>query len=76
MNIKIYTTPTCPYCKMAKSYLSLKGFSYEEFDVSTNSSALKEMVDLSGQMGVPVIVIDGEVIVGFNKERIDSLLGI
>jgi len=76
MNIKIYSTPTCPYCKMAKSYISSKGFSYKEFDVSTDSSALQEMVDLSGQMGVPVIVINGEVIVGFDKEKIDSLLDI
>jgi glutaredoxin-like YruB-family protein len=75
MEIKIYSTPTCPYCKMAKSYLSSKGVSFKDYDVSTNQIALEEMVKVSGQMGVPVIVINNEVIVGFDKSRLDSLLG-
>ena len=75
MDIKIYSTPTCPYCKMAKEYLSSKGISYQDIDVSSNSEAVEEMVKISGQMGVPVIVINGEPIVGFDKARIDSLLG-
>ena len=74
MEIKIYSTPTCPYCKMAKQYLSTKGIPYRDFDVSTNQAALEEMVKLSGQMGVPVIVINDQIIVGFDKTRIDSLL--
>jgi glutaredoxin-like YruB-family protein len=75
MEIKIYSTPTCPYCKLVKQYLSSKGQSYEDIDVSQNKTALEEMVKLSGQMGVPTVVINGQVVVGFDKERIDSLLG-
>jgi len=59
---------------MAKEYLSSKGVSYEDIDVSTDQKAAEEMVKLSGQMGVPVITIDSEVVVGFNKERINALL--
>lgn len=74
MQIKVYSTPTCPYCARAKEYLSSKGVTFDNIDVSQNQSAADEMVKLSGQMGVPVIVIDGEVIIGFDKERIDSLI--
>ena len=74
MDIKIYSTPTCPYCKMTKEYLSSKGVSYQDFDVSSDKGALEQMVKTSGQMGVPVTVIDGEIVVGFDKARIDSLL--
>ena len=76
MDIKVYSTPTCPYCKMAKDYLSVKGFSYQNIDVSSDQAAAKEMVKVSGQMGVPVIVINGQVLVGFDKSRIDALLGV
>lgn len=75
-NIKIYSTPTCPWCKKAKQYLDEKGIAYENIDVSSNEKAQKEMIDKSGQMGVPVIDIDGKIIVGFDKEKIDELLGI
>ena len=74
MNIKIYSTATCPYCKIAKEYLSSKGIDFEDIDVSNNQEAVEEMVKISGQMGVPVIAIGSEVIVGFDKSRIDSLL--
>ncbi len=76
MDVKIYSTPTCPYCKMAKEYLNSKGISYQDIDVSSNQEAVQEMVRVSGQMGVPVIVIDGQPIVGFDRSRIDSLLGL
>ncbi len=72
--VKIYSTPTCPYCKMAKQYLSSKGVSYTDFDVSTDRRALDEMVKVSGQMGVPVLLIDDEIIVGFEQSKIDRLL--
>lgn len=75
MDVTIYSTSTCPYCRMAKEYLSSKGVAYKDIDVSTDRLALDEMVKLSGQMGVPVIVVGGQVIVGFDKKRIDSLLG-
>ncbi|MDD4182826.1 MAG: glutaredoxin family protein [Candidatus Omnitrophica bacterium] len=74
MDIKIYSTPTCPYCKLAKQYFSSKGLSYEDFDVSVNRQAMEEMVKLSGQMGVPTIVINGKIIVGFDKTRVEELL--
>jgi glutaredoxin-like YruB-family protein len=74
MDIKIYSTPACPYCKLAKEYLSSKGASYQDFDVSQDKVKLEEMVKLSGQMGVPTIVINGQVIVGFDKSRIDEIL--
>ncbi len=74
--VTLYTTPTCPYCKMIKNYLSSKNIPYEDFDVSQNYEKLEEMIKVSGQMGVPVVVVDGEVIIGFNKEKIDLLLGI
>ena len=75
MDIKIYTTPTCGYCKMAKKYLSEIGIQYTEYDVSRDRQAADEMVNLTGQMGVPVIVVDGQIIVGFDRPRLEQLLG-
>ncbi len=74
MEIKVYSTSTCPYCKMAKEYLSSKGAAYQDIDVASDKAAAEEMVKVSGQMGVPVIVINGEPIVGFDKDKIDSLI--
>ncbi|MBD3264601.1 MAG: NrdH-redoxin [Candidatus Omnitrophica bacterium] len=74
MEVKVFSTPTCPYCKMAKEYLSSKGVEFKDIDVSGDESASEEMVNISGQMGVPVIVIDGEPVVGFDKSKIDSLI--
>jgi len=74
MEVKIYSTSRCPYCRMAKDYLSSKGIVYQDIDVSQNRTAAEEMIRLSGQMGVPVIVINGQVIVGFDKSRIDASL--
>ncbi len=70
----IYSTPTWPWCKRAKEYLSQKGISYTEHNVAENKDAAKEMIRKSGQMGVPVISIDDEVVVGFNQSKLDSLL--
>lgn len=75
-NIKIYSTPTCPYCHMLKEYLDEKGFAYEDINVAQDLKAREEMVEKSGQMGVPVADFDGEIVVGFNKERVDEVLGI
>ena len=72
----IYSTPTCPYCLRAKQFLSDNSIAYEDIDVSTNQAAGEEMVRKSGQMGVPVLDIEGEIIVGFDKERIIQVLGI
>jgi len=74
MEVKVYSTPTCPYCKMVKEYLASKGVSYRDIDVASNSQAAEEMVKISGQMGVPVVVINGQAVIGFDKSKIDSLL--
>ncbi len=73
--VKIYSTSTCPYCEMAKEYLKERNVQYEERDVSSDEAAQKEMIAKSKQMGVPVIEIDGKIIVGFNQEEIDKALG-
>lgn len=74
--VKIYSTPTCVYCKTLKEYIKNKNISFEDIDVSKDEKQLQKMIKDSGQMGVPVIDIDGEVIVGFDKEKIDKLLKI
>lgn len=74
MTIKIYSTPTCPWCKKATAYLTEKGIDFESIDVSSNDAAQKEMIDKSGQMGVPVLDIDGKMVIGFDKEKIDQFL--
>ncbi|WP_313755659.1 glutaredoxin family protein [Tissierella sp.] len=72
-NVIVYTSSTCPYCVSAKDYLKEKGISYTEKNVQTDKEARKELMAM-GHMGVPVLVIDGEEIVGFDKEKIDNLL--
>jgi glutaredoxin-like YruB-family protein len=72
--IVIYSTPTCPYCKRAKDYLSRKEIPYIDINVAQDREKAKEMIDKSGQMGVPVITIDDEIIVGFNQALLDKLL--
>jgi glutaredoxin-like YruB-family protein len=74
--VKIYSTPTCPYCEMAKEYFKEKGVNYEDCDVSVDEKAQEEMIAKSQQMGVPVIVIDGKIIIGFNQPEIDKALGL
>lgn len=75
-NVTIYTTATCPYCKMAKEYMQEKGVEYTEVDVSTDQEAAAKMVEKSGQMGVPVIEVGEKIIVGFDKGEINSALGL
>ncbi|MDD4203072.1 MAG: glutaredoxin domain-containing protein [Candidatus Omnitrophica bacterium] len=72
--IIVYGTPTCPYCTRAKEYFSNKNIDIEYIDVASNTSKGEEMVQKSGQMGVPVIDIDGSIIVGFDKEKIEETL--
>ncbi len=72
--ITIYSTQTCVYCKTLKEYLTEKGLKYQEIDVSLDEKGLGKMVAISGQMGVPVVEIDGEVVIGFDKVRIDEIL--
>lgn len=72
----IYSTPTCHFCAMTKEFLKEKGVPFEDMNVQENIEARKEMVEKSGQLGVPVIQIDNNIIVGFRKEKIANLLGI
>jgi glutaredoxin 3 len=74
MNITIYTTPSCGYCNLAKSYFRQKNIPFTEYDVSRDMNKAQEMVSKSGQMGVPVIEINGKIIVGFDKNQIESSL--
>lgn len=76
-NVKIYSTPTCTYCLMAKDFMDSKGIEYNEIDVSVDQTKVSELLELTGgQMGVPVIVVDGEVIFGFDKNKLEELLEI
>ncbi len=72
--VVVYSTPTCPYCKRAKDYLARKGIAYTDIDVAKDKQKAKEMIDKSGQMAVPVIIVDGEIVVGFNQVLLDKLL--
>ena len=73
-SITIYSTPTCPYCKRAKAYLEEKGYKFTDYDVSSDKEKAKEMIEKSGQMGVPVIYIGETLIIGFNQAKIDEAL--
>ena len=72
MKVTIYSTPTCPYCRMAKEYLKNKGIAFTDIDVSSSRERAQEMIDKSGQMGAPVIIIDDKCITGFDKEALDK----
>jgi len=72
--VVVYSTPTYPYCKRAKDYLSRKGVTYTDINVAQDREKANEMIEKSGQMGVPVITIDNEVIVGFNQDLLDKML--
>ncbi|KKW11239.1 MAG: Glutaredoxin-like protein, YruB-family [Parcubacteria group bacterium GW2011_GWA2_49_9] len=74
--VTIYSTPTCVYCNAAKVFFKEKGIAYTEYNVGADVEKRKEMITKSGQMGVPVIDIDGQLVVGFNQPKIKQLLGI
>ena len=70
----VYSTPTCPYCVYAKEYFKQNNVAFEDVDVTKDRAKAQEMVTKSGQMGVPVIDIDGNILVGFQPDAFDSLL--
>jgi glutaredoxin 3 len=74
--VKVYSTPTCPYCYMAKDFLKQNNIPFEDINVAEDHDAAHEMIEKSGQMGVPVIDINGKIIVGFDREGIKKALGI
>ena len=74
--IMVYSTSTCPFCIKAKQFLKDNNIEFEDIDVAADQSKAEEMVQKSGQMGVPVLDIDGEIITGFDKEKIVQALGL
>jgi glutaredoxin 3 len=74
MDVTIYTTPTCGFCRQAKQFLSQQGVPFVEKNVAADPRAAREMVRISGQQGVPVITVDGQVVIGFNQPRLMQLL--
>ncbi|MEI6831123.1 MAG: glutaredoxin family protein [Candidatus Omnitrophota bacterium] len=75
-SIKVYSTPTCPWCVRVKQFLKENNINFQSIDVSADKAAADEMMKKTGQMGVPVLDIDGEIIVGFDKAKISRLLEI
>ena len=74
MAVKVYSTPTCPFCTMAKKYLKENDIPFEDVDVSRDRAQAMDMIRKSGQRGVPVIDYEGEIIVGFDKRRLEQLI--
>ncbi|OHA59925.1 MAG: NrdH-redoxin [Candidatus Vogelbacteria bacterium RIFOXYD1_FULL_46_19] len=74
--VVMYTTPTCHFCHLAKDFFKTNNVAFEEYDVAVDQAKAREMVEKSGQMGVPVIMIDDQIIVGFDESGIRSALGL
>lgn len=74
--VEVYSTPTCPYCVMAKQYFDSKGIKYKDFNVAEDMQAAQKMISSTGQQGVPQININGKWIIGFNKPSIDDMLNL
>jgi len=75
-HVTVYSTPTCPYCKLAKEFLKKNEVEFDDVDVASDQDKAQEMIKKSGQMGVPVIDIDGKIIIGFDKKAIAGALDI
>lgn len=75
-NVTIYSTPTCHFCQMSKEFFAANGVTYTEHNVAADLEKRQEMIKKSGQMGVPVIFVGEEMVVGFDKERLSTLLNI
>ncbi|MGI6295280.1 MAG: glutaredoxin family protein [Armatimonadota bacterium] len=73
--ITVYSTPTCPYCHQVKDYLKQKGLEFTDLNVASDLEARNNMVQKSGQLGVPVVEVDGQMVVGFNRAKLEELLG-
>ena len=74
--VMVYSTPTCPYCVRAKQYLKDNSIEFEDINVAVDHEKAQEMVQKSGQMGVPVIDVEGEIIIGFDRDKLTSSLGV
>jgi len=76
MTVTVYSTPTCPFCKQLKEFLAERNVEFSDIDVSADQEKAQEMIKKSNQMGVPVTDIDGEIIIGFNRDKLSELLGL
>ena len=76
MKVKVYSTPTCPYCVAVKEFLKENKVEFEDINISQDEESMKMIVEKTGQMGVPVVDIDGELVIGFNRQKIIELLNI
>lgn len=76
MNVIVYSTETCPFCKQVKAFLKKNNVEYKDIDVSSNQEAAQEMIQKSSQMGVPVIDVDGNILIGFDQQKLSELLHI
>ena len=74
MAVKLYSTPTCPWCHRAKDFLKSNNIAFEDINIASSEAAAREMIEKTGQMGVPVLDIDGKIIVGFNQDAIKKAL--
>lgn len=74
--VTIYSTPTCHFCQMAKEFFAEKGVTYTAYDVASDAEKRTEMIKLTGQLGVPVIIIGDDIMVGFDREKVAGKLGI
>jgi len=74
--VMIYSTPSCVYCKMAKEFFTKNNVKYDEFNVASDAKAREEMVEKSQQLGVPVIDVDGNIVIGFDQRTLENLLGL
>jgi len=75
-NVTIYSTPTCHFCQLSKDFFKENGVAYTEYNVASDLDKRQEMIQKSGQMGVPVIFVGDELVVGFDKDKLSSLLGV
>jgi glutaredoxin 3 len=76
MTVTVYSTPTCPFCKQVKAFLVDSSIKFTDIDVSADQEEAQKMITLSGQMGVPVTDIDGEIVIGFDKKTLSEKLGL
>ncbi|MDP3785329.1 MAG: glutaredoxin family protein [bacterium] len=75
-DVSIFTTPSCVYCRMTKEFFKKNNIPYQEFNVASDIKAREEMIGKSGQLGVPVTIVDGQIVIGFDPERLSQLLGL
>ena len=74
--VTIYSSPTCIYCNLAKTFLKANGIDYTDRNVASDLELRKEMIDKTGQMGIPVIEVDGQIVIGYNEAKLRELLGV